>query len=501
MIRVALRRQTTSATRSKQAGSRASSYRVGCASALQRATWCNSSAMLHTRPLFAVGSVSARRGFASYPDHEVLRFPSLSPTMEMGNLPEWGKKVGEQILPGDTIAVIETDKATLPWDSTEEGFIAKHLVEAGATDIKVGTPVAIVCERLEDVAAFANYEASGSATPAAAPAAAAATAAVATSAAPPAQPSMAPAPSAGTVLASPYARSVARQRGIDLSALPGGSGQGGLVTAKDVMSAQPGAPKAAPALATPAAAAATMPAPGGASGEYTDVAHSNIRKVIASRLSQSKQTVPHYYLSVDVCMDKVLAVRAKLNKQIEKADKPKISVNDFVIKACAKALTEVRAVNASWMDNAVRQYNYVDISVAVSTPSGLVTPIVRDADLKGLTSISRDVQDLAKRARENKLMPTDYQGGTFTISNLGMFGIKNFSAIINPPQAAILAVGGSEARIVVNPAAKEGEDKYMSSQFMSVTMSADHRVIDGAIGAAWLKAFKSNLEDPLNMLL
>jgi len=243
------------------------------------------------------------------------------------------------------------------------------------------------------------------------------------------------------------------------------------------------------------------PAPTSADG-YVDKPNSNVRKVIAQRLSASKQTIPHYYISVDVNMDKVLKLRAELNTKLEKKDKDnKLSVNDFIIKASALALRQVPSVNASWLDSFIREYKYVDISVAVSTDTGLITPIVKDADLKGLSSISREVKDLATRARLNKLQPQEFQGGTFTISNLGMFGITNFSAIINPPQSAILAVGATVKRVEVNSADKTGENPYKVSNVMGVTLSADHRVIDGALGAVWLSAFKNYLEDPQTMLL
>eukprot|EP00808_Paulinella_micropora_P021081 g55866.t1 len=528
MLRASLRRLPTrsqqTSTGCKNVGRNFSTRAAGTGLLRTSSRMIASSGMV-ARSAWALESSAVavqRRGFASYPDHEILTFPSLSPTMEQGNLPEWGKKEGEQVLPGDTIAMVETDKATLPWDSVEEGYIAKHLVPAGSTDIKCGTPVAIIVSSKEDCAAFADYKVDASATAAAPPAKAAAPAKAPAPAAPaapakaaapaaPAAPKAAAAPAApaaaaastGPVRASPYARHIARQRGVDISAMAGGSGLRGMVIASDVLKFTP--PAAAPAVAVAA---------GGAPGEYTDIPHTNMRKVIATRLTQSKTTVPHYYLSIDVCMDKVLATRAQLNKKLEKADKPKLSVNDFVIKATAKALSQVKDMNAAWMDKAIRQYNYVDISVAVSTPTGLITPIVRDADLKGLVDISADVRDLATRARENKLQPAEYQGGTFTISNLGMFGVKNFSAIINPPQAGILAVGGTETRVVPNPKAGQegqdkfitshfmsGQDKFITSQFMSVTISADHRVVDGAVGAAWLKAFKQNLEDPLELLL
>lgn len=261
------------------------------------------------------------------------------------------------------------------------------------------------------------------------------------------------------------------------------------------------AAKAAPAVAAaPKAAAPAAAVAASSAGDYTDIPHSNVRKVIASRLSQSKQTIPHYYLSVDVTMDAVLKLRGELNAALEKAGGAKLSVNDFIIKASALACRKVPAANSSWQDNAVRQFNYVDVSVAVSTDAGLVTPIVKDADLKGLSGISTDVKNLAAKARANKLSPAEYQGGTFTISNLGMFGVKSFSAIINPPQAAILAVGATESRLVP-AAAKDAASPFTTAQVMNVTLSCDHRVVDGAVGAQWLQAFKGFIEKPNTMLL
>jgi pyruvate dehydrogenase E2 component (dihydrolipoamide acetyltransferase) len=234
-------------------------------------------------------------------------------------------------------------------------------------------------------------------------------------------------------------------------------------------------------------------------GLVTDVPLSNIRKIIAQRLSQSKQTIPHYYLTVDINMDQVLNLRKELNNK-QPADQ-KISVNDFIVKASALALRKVPAANSSWMDTFVRQYHYVDVCVAVATETGLITPIVKDADLKGLGGIAADVKALAAKAKANKLQPHEFQGGTFTISNLGMFGVKSFTAIINPPQACILAVGSTEARVVPNEKDTAGTKPYKTAQIMAVTLSCDHRVVDGAVGAEWLKAFRGYMEDPLTMLL
>lgn len=407
--------------------------------------------------------------------------------MEKGVIASWVKNEGDEVMPGEVMAEVETDKATVAFESVEEGFLAKILMEAGGGEVDVGTPVAILCETEEDIAAFANYSGDSAAAPAAAAAAEPTPAAPAAASAVAAAPAAAPASTGGRVVASPFARTVAREKGVDISQVPG-TGPERRILAADVQSFTPAA--AAAATPAPAKTSAAPAAAAPASGEFTDIPHSNIRKVTAARLTQSKQEIPHYYLSAECAVDSLMAVRAKLNEPREKAQK--VSVNDFVIKAAAKALKDVPTVNSAWMDEHIREFNYVDISVAVSTPTGLITPIVKDADCKGLASISGEVKELAGRAKDNKLQPHEFMGGTFTISNLGMFGVHSFSAIINPPQAAILAVGGSSQRL--NP---DGT----TSNIMIVTLSCDHRVIDGAVGAQWLKAFKKYIEDPMAMLL
>eukprot|EP00462_Mataza_sp_D1_P014162 CAMPEP_0175150516 /NCGR_PEP_ID=MMETSP0087-20121206/17937_1 /TAXON_ID=136419 /ORGANISM="Unknown Unknown, Strain D1" /LENGTH=475 /DNA_ID=CAMNT_0016436517 /DNA_START=21 /DNA_END=1448 /DNA_ORIENTATION=- len=429
--------------------------------------------------------MNSLRFFSSYPDHIVLTMPALSPTMERGVIASWTKQPGDEVAAGQVMAEVETDKATVAFESVEEGFIAKILVDAGADEIEVGTPIAVLCETQEDVAKFSDFTAGASSsssaelaapTPEAAPAAPAAAAAPTTTKS-----------SGDRVIATPYARLLARERGVDISGVTG-TGPERRILAADVLSFTPSA--AAPAApAAPAAASAIPAAPTPGSG-FTDIPHSNIRKVTAQRLTQSKQEIPHYYLSTECNVDNLLSVRAKLNANREKSEK--VSVNDFIVKASALALKANPAVNSSWMTDSIREFDYVDISVAVSTPTGLITPIVKDADLKGLGGISSEIKELAGRARENKLQPHEFMGGTFTISNLGMFGVHSFSAIINPPQAAILAVGGSSKRLNV-----DGTE----SNVMNVTLSCDHRVIDGAVGAQWLKSFKSYIEDPMSMLL
>ncbi|XP_075887562.1 dihydrolipoyllysine-residue acetyltransferase component of pyruvate dehydrogenase complex, mitochondrial [Nelusetta ayraudi] len=438
---------------------------------------------------------------SSYPTHMKITLPALSPTMTMGTVQRWEKKVGEKLSEGDLLAEIETDKATIGFEVQEEGFLAKIMVSEGTRDVPLGAPLCIIVEKESDIAAFKDYVETGVAevsTPAPAPAPTPAPAAAPAPSAAPA--AAAPAgPRKGRVFASPLAKKLAAEKGIDLAQVSG-SGSDGRITRKDIDGFVP--PKAAPAVAaapTPAAAAAA-PAPAAAAaapaGTFTDIPISNIRKVIAQRLMQSKQTIPHYYLSVDVSMDQVLELRKELNAEV-KAQNIKLSVNDFIIKASALACLKVPECNSSWMDTVIRQNHVVDVSVAVSTANGLITPIVFNAHTKGLAAICSDVSALAARAREGKLQPHEFQGGTFTISNLGMFGVKNFSAIINPPQSCILAVGGSEKRLI--PA--DNERGFDVASMMSVTLSCDHRVVDGAVGAQWLAEFRKFLEKPVTMLL
>ncbi|XP_061606827.1 dihydrolipoyllysine-residue acetyltransferase component of pyruvate dehydrogenase complex, mitochondrial [Phyllopteryx taeniolatus] len=441
---------------------------------------------------------------SSYPTHLKITLPALSPTMTMGTVQRWEKKVGEKLSEGDLLAEIETDKATIGFEVQEEGYLAKIMVSEGTRDVPLGTPLCIIVEKESDIAAFKDYVETGVAEistppPAPAPAAAPVAAALPPVPQPAATPSVTPvaaAPRKGRVFASPLAKKLAAEKGFDLAQIPG-SGPDGRITRKDIDSFVPA--KAAPAAPAPTAApAAPAPAavPAAPAGTFTDIPISNIRKVIAQRLMQSKQTIPHYYLSVDVNMDQVLELRKELNEEV-KARSIKLSVNDFIIKASALACLKVPECNSSWMDTIIRQNHVVDVSVAVSTANGLITPIVFNAHTKGLAAISSDVLALAAKARDGKLQPHEFQGGTFTISNLGMFGIKNFSAIINPPQSCILAVGGSEKRLM--PA--DNERGFDVAHMMSVTLSCDHRVVDGAVGAQWLAEFRKFLEKPVTMLL
>jgi len=426
-----------------------------------------------------------------------ILMPALSPTMTEGKLAAWMKNEGDAIAPGDVIAEIETDKATMEVEAIDEGVLGKILIEAGTENVAVNTPIAIM---LEDGESAGDIDAAATATPSPAPApapSAAPTPAPAQAPAPTAAPAPAPtASSGGRTIASPLARRMAEQAGIDLASVSG-SGPNGRIVKSDIEAAiAGGGAKAAPSqapVAAPAPIAASAPSadvPG--VPDYDAIPNTTMRKVIARRLTESKQHAPHFYLTVDCEIDALLATRKQLN---EKLSDGKVSVNDLVIKAVAIALKQVPAANASWTEEEIRIYRSVDISVAVAIEGGLITPVIRGAQNKGLAEIAAEMKDLAGRARDGKLMPEEYQGGTFSISNLGMFGIKDFCAVINPPQGAILAVGAGEPRPVV----KDGA--LAIATVMSCTLSVDHRVVDGAIGAEFMAAFKKLIEDPLTMLL
>ncbi|XP_028639675.1 dihydrolipoyllysine-residue acetyltransferase component of pyruvate dehydrogenase complex, mitochondrial [Grammomys surdaster] len=444
-------------------------------------------------PAAAPAAPSASAPGSSYPTHMQIVLPALSPTMTMGTVQRWEKKVGEKLSEGDLLAEIETDKATIGFEVQEEGYLAKILVPEGTRDVPLGAPLCIIVEKQEDIAAFADYRPTEvtSLKPQAPPSPVPPpVAAIPPTPQPMASiPSAAPAGPKGRVFVSPLAKKLAAEKGIDLTQVKG-TGPEGRIIKKDIESFVPTKAVPAATMAPPGPRVAPAPA-----GVFTDIPISNIRRVIAQRLMQSKQTIPHYYLSVDVKMGEVLSVRKELNKMLE--GKGKISVNDFIIKASALACLKVPEANSSWMDTVIRQNHVVDVSVAVSTPAGLITPIVFNAHIKGLETIASDVVSLASKAREGKLQPHEFQGGTFTISNLGMFGIKNFSAIINPPQACILAIGASEDKLI--PA--DNEKGFDVASVMSVTLSCDHRVVDGAVGAQWLAEFKNYLEKPVTMLL
>ncbi|MEO3431721.1 pyruvate dehydrogenase complex dihydrolipoamide acetyltransferase [Inquilinus sp. CAU 1745] len=437
-----------------------------------------------------------------------ILMPALSPTMTEGTLASWHKKEGEAVSIGDVIAEIETDKATMEVEAVDEGTLGKILVAEGTEGVAVNTPIAVLLEEGEDAsaadAAAAEKPAEKPAEEAESPQKPTKADAEEKSEAPKAEPSKKAEPAAqpegDRIFASPLARRMAKNAGIDLATLKG-SGPGGRIVKADVEAAGEGAPakaaaepKAAeaPARAAPVAAGPDAKKLADAYGiPYTEAKNNNIRKTVARRLTEAKQTVPHFYLTVDCEIDALL----KLRKQLNERDDVKLSVNDLVIKAAAIALRQVPAANASWTDEAILMYDRIDISVAVATDNGLITPIIKAADTKGLSTISAEMKDLAGRAREGKLKPEEFQGGTFSISNLGMYGIKDFAAIINPPQGCILAVGAGQQQPVV----KDGA--LAIATVMSCTLSVDHRVVDGAVGAEYLQAFKKLIQDPLGMML
>ena len=419
---------------------------------------------------------------------EIL-MPALSPTMEEGTLAKWLVKEGDTVQSGDLLAEIETDKATMEFEAVDEGVVGKILIAEGTEGVKVNTAIAIIGEEGEDMPAVAAAPA-----PTAAPAATDAPVAAAS-----------PAPAAPTkdgtrLFATPLARRIAADKGLDLATIKG-SGPHGRIIKADVENA---AVQPAASTATPKGAAASAPASTGPSTdqvlkmyegrEFEEVSLDGMRKTIASRLVEAKQTVPHFYLRRDIELDALLKFRSQINKTLEPRG-VKLSVNDFIIKACALALQQVPEANAVWAGDRVLQMKASDVAVAVAIEGGLFTPVLQDADTKSLSALSTQMKDLAGRARDRKLAPHEYQGGSFAISNLGMFGIDNFDAIINPPHAAILAVGAGAKKPVVG---EDGEIKVAT--VMSTTLSVDHRVIDGALGANLLNAIKANLEDPMGML-
>jgi pyruvate dehydrogenase E2 component (dihydrolipoamide acetyltransferase) len=447
-----------------------------------------------------------------------ILMPALSPTMEKGNLSKWLKKEGDKVKPGDVIAEIETDKATMEYESIDEGTLAKIVVPEGTQDVPVNQLIAVLAEEGEDVKAAAASAGKGA--PVAPPkAAVAATPPPAAAPAPSAPPAQTPQPDpavvapaapvshqagANRIFSSPLARRLAKDAGIDLGRIQG-SGPHGRVIARDVEAAKSGKGLVAPSVA-PAAAPAPMQAPSDDKiralfepGSYETVPHDNMRKIIARRLVEAKQTIPHFYLTLDCSIGKLMAAREEINAAApkDKDGKPayKISVNDFVIKALALALQRVPDANVTWTEGAMLRHKHSDIGVAVAIPGGLITPVVRHAEAKSLSSISNEMKDLAARARNRKLKPEEYQGGSSAVSNLGMFGIKDFAAVINPPHATILAVGAGEERAVVR------NGKIEAAWMMSVTLSTDHRAVDGALGATLLDAFKALIENPLMMVV
>src|SRR5688572_7733832 len=435
-----------------------------------------------------------------------ILMPALSPTMEKGKLTKWLKKEGDTVRSGDVIAEIETDKATMEVEAVDEGTLGKIIVAEGTDDVAVNTPIAVILGEGEDASVMqkpappvgegakpkAQAERAGASEP---------------QPAVPKTPSLQPSPTKaggttnGRIFASPLARRLAKERKLDLATLKG-SGPHGRIVARDIAAPRPGAPlpaPAAPAIATlapmPDESVMKLYEP----GSYEIVPHDAMRKIIASRLMQAKQTIPHFYLTIACALDELLAVREKLNTHAplgkDKAPEWKLSVNDFIIKSMALALQRVPMANATWTEGGMLKHKRSDVGGAVAIEGGLFTPIIRKAETKTLTQISAEMKDLAGRARKRRLAPHEYQGGTTAISNLGMYGIREFSAVINPPHATILAVGAGEPRAVVE------SGSVVVKTMMNVTLSCDHRVVDGALGAELLQAFKTYIEDPALMLV
>ena len=432
---------------------------------------------------------------------EIL-MPALSPTMEEGTLAKWLVKEGQAVKSGMVIAEIETDKATMEFEAVDEGVVGKILIAEGTGGVKVNTPIAVLLDEGEDASAVAPKAAAESRGEPRPTAVASAPAVAPVAAAP------APVSGGARVFASPLARRIAKEKGLDLATVTG-SGPHGRIVRADVESAQPGAVKPAAAVAeapkaAPAPASAPAAMPTGlatevvlkmyADRQYEEVPLDGMRRTIAARLTEAKQTIPHFYLRREVRLDALMAFREQLNKQLEGRG-VKLSVNDFIIKACAMALQAVPNANAVWAGDRMLRLKPSDVAVAVAVEGGLFTPVLRDADKKSLSALSAEMKDLAARAKTKKLAPHEYQGGSFAISNLGMMGIENFDAVINPPHGSILAVGAGVKKPVVL-----ADETIGVATVMSMTLSVDHRVIDGALGAEFLKAVIEALENPMVML-
>jgi pyruvate dehydrogenase E2 component (dihydrolipoamide acetyltransferase) len=434
---------------------------------------------------------------------EIL-MPALSPTMEKGNLAKWLKKEGDRIKSGDILAEIETDKATMEVEAVDEGILAKIVVPGGTQDVAVNQVIALIASDGEDVSKVASGSASPSSTP---KASVAIPPSVSVAPAPIVSAAAAPVSSGAKLFASPLAKRMAKEAGLDLSSIVG-SGPHGRIVERDVKAALTGGTAKRAAPAAPSVSATPSMASGMSDetvkklfepGSFEELPHDSMRKTIARRLLEAKQTIPHFYVSADCELDALMAAREAINASAPKgADgKPlyKLSVNDFVIKALAVALMRVPDANVTWTEGAMLKHKHADVGVAVSIPGGLITPIVRKAELKSLSAISNEMKDLASRARNRKLKPEEYQGGSTAVSNLGMFGVKNFQAIVNPPHATILAVGAGEQRAVV----KNGS--LSVATVMTVTFSTDHRAVDGALGAELIQVFKTLIENPVGMLV
>ena len=414
--------------------------------------------------------------------------------MEEGKLAKWLVKEGDKVKSGQVLAEIETDKATMEFEAVDEGRIGKILVPAGAENVKVNAPIAVLLADGEDANAVVNISAAMKSIQEAVKNEAPKAAAPAPAAKAPEAAKPMPANDGKRIFVSPLARRIAAQKGIDLAALSG-TGPRGRIVKSDIENAKPGQKPAAASVG----AATGMSLPDARlyykKENYEEIPHDGMRKTIAKRLTAAKMLIPHYYLTIDCRLDSLMATRAKLNEAAGKNAAYKLSVNDFVVKASAMALMKCPDVNASWTEDAILRHAHADVGIAVALPFGLITPIVFKAEEKGLADISNEIKELAGRARDKKLKPSDYEGGGFSVSNLGMFGIREFTAVINPPQSAILAVGAGEQRAIVV------DGKVEVATMMTCTMSCDHRVIDGATGSRFLQVFKQFIEEPASMLL
>lgn len=437
-----------------------------------------------------------------FPPHTVIHMPALSPTMTHGNIQSWAKKVGDELAPGEPIAEIETDKASMDFEFQEEGYLAKILMDAGSKEVPVGEPIAVYVEDASEVSAFENFTAAdagetpASATPAESEAPKeeeepkkAEKSPTTTTATTSSSSASKPAPT-DRILASPLAKTIALEKGISLKGVKG-SGPHGRIIVKDIEGLE-----AKQAAASSAPAATSAPAPG---ASYEDIPITSMRKIIASRLLQSTQQSPSYIIQSQISVSKLLKLRASLNSTAE--DRYKLSINDLLIKAIARTCVRIPEVNSAWLGDqgVIRQYKNVDVSVAVATPTGLITPIVFNAESKGLADISNQVKDLGKRAKIGKLSPEEFQGGTICISNLGMnHAVTAFTSIINPPQSAILAIGTTEKKAVPSEVNEQG---FVFDDVITITGTFDHRVIDGALGGEWMKELKRIVENPLELLI
>ncbi|KAJ1301375.1 hypothetical protein OPQ81_008640 [Rhizoctonia solani] len=452
----------------------------------------------------SLARVLARGLHSSARRHALSKFsmPAMSPTMTEGGIASWKKKEGESFSAGDVLLEIETDKATMDVEAQDDGILAKIIRGDNSKNVPVGIPIAIIAEEGDDLSAAADLakeaenekppaksesESEGGSKPEPPKEESKKEAPKPKESSKPKETSSKPELQAGApIFATPIAKKIALERGIPLAKVKG-SGPDGRILREDVEKYQSSA-GAAPAVAA-----------GAPAESYTDTPVSNMRRTIGQRLSQSKQEVPHYYVTSDIDMGKVLKLREVFNTSLAgKEGAPKLSVNDFIVKAVALAMQDVPEANSAWMGDKIRQHNVVDVSVAVATPTGLITPIIKNAATKGLTAISTESKALAGKARAGKLQPHEYQGGTFTVSNLGMYGVSHFTAIINQPQSCILAVGSTQPVIVPAP---EEEKGWRTAQIMKVTLSSDHRTVDGAVAARWLQAFKGYLENPLTFML